>query len=595
VALAETAKLLASLGLEDKLTPALKKASGSLDKFDTRLDKSSTRAFRAGQQIGTGIKVGLAVGAAALTGLAGLLIVSAKEGQEAAKVQNVYATAIANSGKVTAANVAALNAQQDALLKLTGTDDEVIKAQQTRLIQMGLTGAQVEKLTPLIFDLAASGYDLESSTKAVAKAAQGSNTALQKMGIIVPKGGDGIAILNQRFKGTAAALSGGLDVRLKVLNERLANLREAAGQKLLPALTRIVDVVADKLVPAFGTFIDAIMPSVLEGLDKLSGYLEGGGATTAITKMLAFAKSAAPVIQSAASATLTIIQTAVGLFSSLPPEIQGLAVAGLTINKLTGGLVTNLAGGLISAVISSFKGLMNVNAATVIVNGGVGGVPGVPVAGTNAATRAVGLVSKVFMVGIAAEAADMIHGLISPGGGLENRTNTGTQLLGDTLEWPFGPKNTPHLDLGPFKDILRGDSQFVATPGLAALTTPPPNLAQDAAESASQRRNAAFTSNPTRQELRVKVRDLEKLKPTKDTQRAITSLQNRLQNRIDAEKKRIADAVDASSRAIVAAVKAAGPQPVYVTVPVTTNINGRVVDANLNRYQSITGDVLSRG
>jgi hypothetical protein len=381
---------------------------------------------------------------------------------------------------------------------------------------------------------------------------------------------------------------------LKVLDQRLANLREAAGQKLLPALTRIVDVVADKLVPAFGTFIDAIMPSVLEGLDKLSGYLEGGGATTAITKFLSFAKSAAPVIQSAASATLTIIQTAVGLFSSLPPEIQGLAVAGLTINKLTGGLVTNLAGGLISAVISSFKGLMNVNAATVIVNGGVGGVPGVPVGGSKVAAAA-GLVSKVFMVGIAAEAADMIHGLISPGGGLEGRTNAGTQLLGDTLEWPFGPKNTPHLDLGPFKDILGGDSQFVATPGLAALTTPPPpNPAQDAAEKAQQARNSVFTSNPTRAELRVKVRDLEKLKPTKDTQRAITSLQNRLQNRIDAEKKRVADAVDASSRAIVAAVKAAGSQPIYVTVPVTTNFNSRQVEANLNRYTYLPGQGITK-
>jgi hypothetical protein len=580
MAIGETAKLLASLSLEDKLTPALKKASGSLDRFDVRLDKSSSRAFKAGQQIGTGIKAGAVIATAAIGSIAGLLLLSAKEGQDAAKVQNVYATAVANSGKVTAANVDALNAQQDALLKLTGTDDEVVKSQQTRLIQMGLTGDQVEKLTPLIFDLAAAGYSLDESTRAVGKAAQGSTTSLSRLGIIVPKGADAIEVLNKRFKGTAAALSGGLDVRLKVLDQRLANLREAAGQKLLPALTRIVDVVADKLVPAFGLFIDAIMPSVLEGLDKLSGYLEGGGATTAITKFLSFAKSAAPVIQSAASATLTIIQTAVGLFSSLPPEIQGLAVAGLTINKLTGGLVTNLAGGLISAVISSFKGLMNVNAAVVNVNGGVGG--GLPGGVGGVAGAAAGIGTGAALGLIAASVGATVVGSVQARGIVDSLVDDQALLAAAEAARKHGVSDEHNAALQKLRQMH--------TPGGGV----PANPAQDAAEKAQQARNAAFTSNPTRQELRVKVRDLEKLKPTKDTQRAIVSLQNRLQNRIDEEKKRVAAAVDASSRAIVAAVKAAGSQPIYVTVPVTTNFNSRQVEANLNRYTYLPGQGITK-
>ncbi len=374
MAVADTAKLIASLSLKDGFTGPLKTMDRGLSKFDTHLQRTQGRSFKAGQQIGTGIKNGVVLASAALTGLAGLLLVSAHEGQEAAKVQAVYATAIKNSGKVSDAYVASLDRQQAALLELTGTDDELIKQQQTRLIQMGLTGAQVEKLTPIIFDLAAAGYDLNASTKAVGKAALGSNTALQKMGVIVPKGADAIAELDRRFKGTAASLSGGLDVRLKVLNERLANVRESAGQKLLPALTRIVDVVGAKLVPAFGELIDGLLPTVISGLDKLSGFLSGGGATRAITQFLEIARSAAPVIKSAAETTLTVIQSAVGLFRSLPPEIQALAVAGLAINKLTGGLVTNIAGGLIQAVISSFHGLMNVNAAVVNVNGPGGGL-----------------------------------------------------------------------------------------------------------------------------------------------------------------------------------------------------------------------------
>jgi hypothetical protein len=30
----------------------------------------------------------------------------------------------------------------------------------------------------------------------------------------------------------------------------------------------------------------------------------------------------------------------------------------------------------------------------------------------------------------------------------------------DQLAWPWGPKNTPKLDIGPFKNILGGDSSF---------------------------------------------------------------------------------------------------------------------------------------
>src|SRR4029077_4735982 len=89
------------------------------------------------------------------------------------------------------------------------------------------------------------------------------------------------AALNQRFGGTTAERAASVDVRLRVFSERLANIREEAGIKLLPVLTRIVDVMGQRLVPAFGEFIDAILPSAIAGLDRLASFLEGGGATEA--------------------------------------------------------------------------------------------------------------------------------------------------------------------------------------------------------------------------------------------------------------------------------------------------------------------------
>lgn len=442
--LGETASLIAVLKLNDQFSGPLKNGTRALSQFDAKLTHTASRGYKAGQQIGTGILNGAKIAAVGLTSLAGLLLLSAKEGQAAANVQKIYAQAIADSGKVSQAQVGILNAQQAALLQLGGVDDELIKTEQTRLIQMGLTGDAVARLTPLILDVAkATGKDLLTVTVAVGKAVNGNVTALQRLGIVLPKATkaaksaqlvalehakaqllvrenqdkasgaltksekayyaqkkasldaaigqqklvdaqkagkkstDQLTVvtdaLNKRFGGTTAALSGSLDVKLAVLREKMANVREEAGQKLLPVMTRIVDVVGSKLVPAFGKLIDAILPQAITGLNKLAGFLESGGATEGVNRILKTASQLAPIIQKSAEITGRVITTAVDLFKSLPPEIQSLAVAGLAINKLTGGLVTNIAGGLISAVISSFKGLMNVNAGVVNVNGPVGG------------------------------------------------------------------------------------------------------------------------------------------------------------------------------------------------------------------------------
>ncbi|MES2348900.1 MAG: EAL domain-containing protein, partial [Pseudomonadota bacterium] len=46
-----------------------------------------------------------------------------------------------------------------------------------------------------------------------------------------------------------------------------------------------------------------------------------------------------------------IVGKAVDAFTKLPPEVQKLAVGGLVVNKLTGGLLTNIAGAIASSII----------------------------------------------------------------------------------------------------------------------------------------------------------------------------------------------------------------------------------------------------
>jgi hypothetical protein len=423
MAFGETAELVALLKLNDQFSGALKNANKTLTGFDANLSRTSTRGYQAGQQIGTGIKNGIKIATVAIGGLVALLVLSAKEGQEAQRVQKIYATAIANSGKVSADYVKALNAQQKALEDLGGVDDELIKSEQTRLIQMGLTGDQILKITPLILDFSkATGVDLLTATKLVGKAVEGNTGALSRYGVIVDKAKAKVDpftatqdALTKSFGGTTKALSGEFDTRLAALGQHLADIREEAGIRLLPALTKITDVVGRRLVPAFGELINAILPSAIAGLDKLAGFLESGGASDTIDSLLKTVRDLAPIIQTSAEITGRVITTAVNLFKSLPPEIQSLAIAGLAINKLTGGLVTNIAGGLLSAVLGQLRSaVVNIAAANVNVVGG-GGIPGVaPTGGPGVVGTIAKAIIPVAIVTIGAEAALQFSGIFQP-------------------------------------------------------------------------------------------------------------------------------------------------------------------------------------
>ena len=63
MALAETARLVVDLSLKGNFARDLRKTSGALGQFEARIDRTESRAFRAGQQIGTGIKRGAAIAA----------------------------------------------------------------------------------------------------------------------------------------------------------------------------------------------------------------------------------------------------------------------------------------------------------------------------------------------------------------------------------------------------------------------------------------------------------------------------------------------------------------------------------------------------
>lgn len=439
----ETAKLIASLELQDKFSGAVKNVNASLGKLETRFSKIGQGVQTIGRGIGNAIRNGVLIAGVALAGLTGLIIQSVKEGQDAAKVQTIYATAIANSqkntgafaGKLKEANAAVvkaesghsknakaiqkakdalatlkaqlgimgpvtrqqvdlLNRQQTALMNLGGVDDELIKSEQTRLIQMGLNGAAVATLTPLILDMSkATGKDLLTATIAVGKAVNGNVGGLARFGIVIDKTkakmdpfGAVVDALNKKFGGTTKALSGSLEARLGALRENLANIREDMGQKLLPALIRIVDVAGKDLVPAFGKFVDRILPSVISGIDQFASMLENGGAERGINAITDALGPLVDLVKIAAEPIKMIVEA----FLALPKQVQVALAAGFAINKLSEGLIAK---GAVEIVGGIFKrGETPANPVYVSdVAKGLGGAAG--------AAGGLGLASKVFLAG----------------------------------------------------------------------------------------------------------------------------------------------------------------------------------------------------
>jgi hypothetical protein len=442
MALAEHAKLAVDLTLNDHMSGPAGKAAGSINKLGTSADKASTHSQRLGKIGGGVMKAGLlgvgAAAAVAVTGItAGVFAIKrwADEGADAAKQQLLLDRQIEKSGKVSKAQAKAINEQATALLNLTGVDDDAIKGADALLLRYGATGDQVVKLTPLILDLAkAQGISLEAATKSVGKALNGNAGALGRYGIVVDKTklksdafGATQDALTKKVGGTAAAMGKTLPGQLDILRERLANVREEAGQRLAPSLLRLVTVVASKGIPVFEKLVERVLPLMEKGINLVTDALDkagGPGGSSFFSKLedIPF-DSIAGGMKITAQATKTLVDA----FLSLPPDVQKIAVAALAANKLSGGLVTSGIGSLLKLGLG---GLKTITAGSVTVVGAKVGGAGVGGAAAGAATstgsKLGSVLGKVAIVG-------EVIGLVAAVEGVREMIGAGNSALASSV------------------------------------------------------------------------------------------------------------------------------------------------------------------
>lgn len=191
-------------------------------------------------------------GAMAFAGVAAHgLLGMAKASEEAEQQSRKLANSIANNATYAAGAQQRLEELAKATMRLTTADDDAIVGAQALLVQFGLTEQQVTTLTPLVVDLAAKmGVDLDTAAKAVAKAADGSTTALRKMGIQVKDtkdGGDAFAntvdALRSTVGGFAAQEATTFSGKMEKLKVSLGNLAEGVGSGVVDVFDGFVSTI----------------------------------------------------------------------------------------------------------------------------------------------------------------------------------------------------------------------------------------------------------------------------------------------------------------------------------------------------------------
>jgi hypothetical protein len=424
MAFAETANLAVKLTLGGNFNSQLAKTRAGLRGFD----KDASRAYKAGGQIGTGIKrsaVIAAAGVGALVSQIGFGLDSLIQLESATAQTNAVIKSTGGVAAQTSDDVRRLAEQYESLNATI--DDKVIQSGQNLLLTFtNIRGKAFEPTLAAALDMnQALGGGPEGLQSVMMKLGKAMNspaegfTALKRSGVLfnkeqqaILKGSDNLDkkelkvynALKKRNKAEAERYKQGV-LRVKLEAAQALILKELgvefggsfakAGDTTAGSVAKFGDAIEDlqkslatALLPTVRNIADSLTelladPAVIRGAKDLGASIGELFSKDNIKSGIGAIKSAMEAIRSIAGPVADVIRTAVGAFTSLPPDIQKLLVAGFAVNKLTGGLVTNIAGGIFGALKAMTVRASIVNVSGGVVNGGGAGGPGVVGGGTS--------------------------------------------------------------------------------------------------------------------------------------------------------------------------------------------------------------------
>jgi hypothetical protein len=243
---------LAILGDVDQLKKSLNTGTKEVDGFAGKLGDFSKKAGLAFA----------AAGAAAAVYAGKLLIDGVKSAVADEAAQAKLATTLKNVTGATNTQIKAIEAQILKTSLLTGRTDDELRPSLDRLLRSTKDVTRAQELQALALDISAgSGKSLEAVSNALAKSAEGQNTALGKLGVGISQAElktmsfeQITAKLSKTFENQASVQADTFEGKMLRLNVAFDEAKETVGSYVLDALTPLISGFVNKGIPAITDF-----------------------------------------------------------------------------------------------------------------------------------------------------------------------------------------------------------------------------------------------------------------------------------------------------------------------------------------------------
>jgi hypothetical protein len=367
----------------DELKKGVKSATTEVQSFGDRAAAFGKKAALA-----------FAAAGAAFTAFAVSAVKAAAQDQAA---QQKLADTIKATTNATALQIAGIDRYITKTSIAASVTDDEIRPALARLARSTGDVQESQDLLALALDLsAASGKSLEVTTNALAKANEGSNTALKKLGLGLDENYLKTASNDQIVKDLTATYGNFSENQAKTAEARFRSMsiainesKEAIGAALLPVAERLATFVLETLIPAIDGFIggltgnDGLKDSLTESQKNMFAWGERvRGLIDTIVKfkdeLLVVGGIIAGIfvvskISAGVAATIAVIKSLIVAYNALKASaiVAGVASA-FALNPLLGVGAVALAAGVLAGANALAN---NSDTSTDFGGGGSGGVP----------------------------------------------------------------------------------------------------------------------------------------------------------------------------------------------------------------------------
>lgn len=281
--------------------------------------------------------------------IVGALGLATKAAAEEEQEMAVLANTLRNTVKATDQQVKATERWVTKMQNATGFADSQLRPALGKLTIAGRSVEQSQKDLAVAMDIArARGLDLDTVTTAMAKAAMGNVTSLQRMGIATKNAAGETLTYDEILKAAAGTMGGAAAAaadtsagKAEILKQKMADLTEQIGTALLPHLDKIVGFLG-KLAEKFSALSEPTQNAILimMGITAVSGpILSITGKLTSLAGFLLTGLTPAATTASAAIGGGGAVATGAGasaasLAGGLLAATAAGALLGIGLHKL---------------------------------------------------------------------------------------------------------------------------------------------------------------------------------------------------------------------------------------------------------------------